>query len=316
VLELQDVPPPPVGPTDVAIAVRAAALNRADLLQRRGSYPPPPGASTILGLECAGVVEEVGEHVGSVAVGDRVMALLAGGGYAERVVVPALHTLPIPERLDFAHAAAIPEAFLTAREAVLRLGRLAPTETLLVHGAAGGVGTACVQLAVHGGANVIAGVRSEHKQAAVRALGATRVVDTSDMDATQRAVREVTAGRGVDVIVDFVGSSMFQRNVSYLAEAGRLVVVGLMGGSHVDLDLGAVLRRRLQILGLVMRTRSNADKTAILRAFERETLPALASGDLRAVVDRVVPLAHAGDAHRAMEANENVGKIVLSVGNT
>lgn len=312
-LELRDVPAPPVGPDDVAIAVRATALNRADLLQRRGAYPPPPGASEILGLECAGIVAEVGAHVGSVAVGDRVMALLAGGGYAERVVVPALHTVPIPEQLSFHEAAAIPEAFLTAREAVLRLGALAPTETLLVYGAAGGVGTACVQLAAHRGANVIAAARSAGKRQAVRALGATRVVDSSDATAMKQAIAEVTGGRGVDVLVDFVGGAMFEDNLGYLADAGRLVVVGLLGGTHVDLDLGQVLRRRLQLLGLVMRTRSVLDKTAIIRAFERETLPALASGSLRPVVDRVMPLAKAGEAHRVMEANENVGKIVLHV---
>jgi len=311
VLELGEVSEPVAGEREVLIDVHAASLNRADLLQRRGLYPPPPGASPLLGMECAGVVTALGPGISAAKVGDRVMALLPGGGYAERVAVNEQLLLPVPDGLDFINAAAIPEAFLTASEALFTLGRAAPGEWVLIHAAASGVGSAAVQLARAAGARVIA-TTSGKKVAAVRELGAEHVVDRETEDFARVAL-ELTGGRGVDVALDLVGASYLAKHLECLAVLGRHVVVGLVGGAKAELDLSRVLSRRLSLLGIVMRSRPLADKIAVVERFRRQWLHRIQDGTLRPLVDRVFSLEHAADAHRYMEENANIGKIVLKV---
>ncbi len=312
VLEVREVPSPLPGPGEVLIDVGATALNRADLLQRRGLYPPPPGASELLGLECAGVVTGLGEGTSATRVGDRVMALLAGGGYAAQVSVPELQTLPIPRGLDVTSAAGIPEAFLTAYEALFNVARLAPTEWVLVHAAAGGVGSAAVQLAKASGARVIATTSGGEKAKLAEALGADRVVDYRSEDFAAAAL-DATSGAGVDVVLDFVGASYAEAHARCLATGGRHVVLGLLGGARASLDLGRLLVKRHGLAGVVMRTRSLGDKAAIVAGFRRRFLPLFEAGRLRPVLDRVYPLDEVRLAHERMEANLNLGKIVLSV---
>lgn len=312
VLSLEEVPEPRLGEGQVAIDVRATALNRADLLQRRGLYPPPRGESEILGLECAGVIAAHGPGASGPPLGSRVMALLPGGGYAERVVVPERMALPIPEGLSFEQAAAIPEAFLTAQEALFTLGRVAPGDAVLVHAAAGGVGSAAVQLAHEHGARVIATAGSDEKLERVRALGADVAVNYKTADFAE-AVRSATNGRGADVVLDFVGGAYWEKHASCLAVGGRVVVIGVLGGPMAEVNLAQLLMRRYQILGLVMRSRPVADKIAISQTFARNWLPRFATGKLAPVVDCVLPLAEARRAHERMEENANVGKIVLTL---
>jgi putative PIG3 family NAD(P)H quinone oxidoreductase len=311
-LALADVPEPALRPGTVVVRVRATALNRADLLQRRGLYPPPRGESEILGMECAGEVAAVGEGVTSFAVGDRVMALLPGGGYAEKVVVPEKMAIPLPDDLGFEQAAAIPEAFLTAREALFTLGRLRPGNVVLVHAAGSGVGSAAVQLAREAGARVIATAGSAEKLARVAELGAHVLVNYRTEDFAAIAMTESNK-HGVDIVLDFVGASYWPKHASCLAVGGRCVCIGVLGGATAEVNLAQLLTRRYQILGLVMRSRDVSEKIAITQAFIRETLPLFASGRLHPVVDKVFPLSHAAEAHERMEANENFGKIVLSV---
>lgn len=311
VLEVGEVSEPVPGEREVLIEVHAAGLNRADLLQRRGAYPAPPGASTLLGLECAGVVKALGSGISAAKVGDRVMALLPGGGYAERVVVNEQLLLPIPASLDFVNAAAIPEAFLTASEALFTLGRTEPGDWVLIHAAASGVGSAAVQLAKVAGARVIA-TTSEKKVEAVRGFGVEHVVARETQDFARVAL-ELTGGRGVDVVVDLVGASYLAKHLECLAVLGRHVVVGLVGGAKAELDLGRVLSRRLSLLGLVMRSRPLADKIGVVERFRRQWLHRLDDGTLRPLVDRVFSLEHVAEAHRYMETNANIGKIVLKV---
>jgi tumor protein p53-inducible protein 3 len=312
-LELVDVPDPQPGPSEVAIEIHAAALNRADLLQRRGLYPPPPGTTDILGLECAGVVSELGPGcAGNARVGDRVMVLLGGGGYAERVVVPEALLMQIPETLSFERAAAIPEAFLTAREALFAAGKLAPTESVLIHAAAGGVGSAAVQLAHSHGARVFATAGGAAKCEWVRALGADSVIDYKSQDFAA-VIQAQTAGLGVDVILDFVGASYTEQHATCLATRGRQVSIGLLGGARASINLGRLLQKRQSIVGLVMRSRSTQEKIELARAFVRTTLPLFADGRLKPLVDSVFLLSDVARAHERMEANENLGKIILKV---
>jgi putative PIG3 family NAD(P)H quinone oxidoreductase len=298
---------------EVVLEIHASALNRADLLQRRGLYPPPPGTTDILGLECAGVVSALGPGCsGSVRLGERVMVLLGGGGYAERVVVPEALAMKIPDALDFEQAAAIPEAFLTARETLFAAGRLASTESVLIHAAAGGVGSAAVQLAHDHGARVFATAGGPSKCQWLRALGKGRVIDYKSEDFAA-AIQAETAGHGVDVILDFVGAAYAEKHAACLARGGRQVVVGVLGGAQATIDLGRLLQRRQSLLGVVMRSRSTQEKIELTRAFVRSTLPLLANGRLKPLVDRVYPLADVAEAHRRMESNQNLGKIVLKV---
>lgn len=314
VLRVEEVDEPEPGPDEVLVEIRAAALNRADLLQRAGAYPAPPGwPADVPGLECAGVVLEAGRNVRSPDEGDRVMALLGGGGYAERVAVHAGMTLPIPERLDFLEAAAVPEVFFTAYDALFRQGRAGPGDRVLVHGAGGGVGTAALQLADMAGCTVFA-TASAPKLEALERLGlpVDVTVDYRREDFAEVVDRE-TAGRGVDVILDVVGAEHWDRNVAALAERGRLVLVGLLGGRRAEVDLGVLLRGRLTVVGTVLRSRPIGEKLELAREVRERVLPALGSGALRPILDRTYPLEEAAEAHRRMGADRNVGKIVLEV---
>ncbi len=311
VLAVTDVPALVPGPREVLLDVRATALNRADLLQRRGLYPPPPGASDVLGLECSGVVAANGPHATRFAVGARVMALLAGGGYAEQVVVHEDVAMPVPARLSFEQAAAVPEAFLTASEALLVEAELRSGQRLLVTAAASGVGSAAVQIAHLRGAFVL-GSASAAKLAAVTALGADVALERDRPDFVD-AVRAATEGRGVDAIIDFIGGSALARHQACLAERGRLILVGLLGGAAAPLDLGRILIKRQRLSGLVMRSRSLPEKIELVARFERELWPALDAGTLSPSLDQIFPLADVATAHQRMEQNLNTGKIVLRV---
>ena len=312
-LVLREVPDPVPGQGQIVIDVRATALNRADLLQRRGLYPPPKGETEILGLECAGVVAAHGPGCASPELGARVMALLPGGGYAERVVVPARMAMPVPEGMELTAAAAIPEAFLTAQEALIGLGKLQPGQWVLIHASAGGVGSAAVQMAHALGAKVIATAGSDEKLARVKRLGADVLVNYKSGDFAA-AVQQATGGKGTDLILDFVGGAYWEKHASCLAIGGRVIVIGVLGGPMAEVNLAQLLMRRTQILGLVMRSRPVSDKIAISAVFLRDWLPRFSTGALAPVIDCVLPLADAAKAHERMEANLNVGKIVLSVG--
>ena len=314
VLSVSDVPEPQLRDNEVLIDVHATALNRADLLQRRGKYPPPKGESDILGLECAGVVTDCGRDVDRRRVGTRAMALLAGGGYAERVAVDAQMLMPIPENLDFTRAAAIPEAFLTAQEALFNLGQLEPQQRVLIHAAAGGVGSAAIQLARTQAATIFATASSAEKLELARMLGAAHLVNYKT-ESFASVIAAATGHAGVDVILDCIGGPMWEPHAACLAPGGRCVVIGVMGGAEACVNFGQLLFKRHQILGLVMRSRDMGDKIAITRRFVRDRLPLFESGHLRPVVDRIFGLAEVSDAHRRMEANLNLGKIILKIRN-
>ncbi len=311
-LRLGEAPDPKLAPGELRIQVAATALNRADVLQRRGLYPPPPGASPILGLECAGTVSEVAPDVEGWRVGERAMALLAGGGYAEQVAVSAGSAMRVPERLSLEEAAAVPEVFLTAFLNLFQLGGLPEGGSALVHGGGSGVGTAAIQLVKEAGARILVTAGSRDKCERCRALGADVAVDYREEDFLE-AVRAATDARGVDVVLDSIGAPYLERNLKSLAVGGRLVLIGLMGGAKAELALGILLARRLQILGSTLRSRPPRDKAEIVAAFEARFGPALREGRIRPVVDRVLPLAQASEAHRLMEASEHFGKIVLRV---
>ncbi|OFW15788.1 MAG: NAD(P)H-quinone oxidoreductase [Acidobacteria bacterium RIFCSPLOWO2_12_FULL_67_14] len=313
VLRLVERPDPRPAAGEVLIAVSAAGINRPDVLQRRGRYPPPEGASDLPGLEVAGTVEAVGAGVTSWRVGDRVCALLSGGGYATKCVAPAAQCLPIPSPLDIVAAAAVPETFFTVWTNVFERGRLQADESFLVHGGTSGIGTTAIQLAAARGARVFATAGSDEKCRACEKLGAARGINyrTEDFAAV---VREQTGGRGVDAILDIIGAEYFTRNLESLAHDGRLVVIGLMGkGTSSTVDLGQVLRRWLTITGSTLRSRSVEEKGAIAAALRREVWPLLESGRVAPVVYRTFPLAEAAAAHRLMESGEHIGKIVLTV---
>lgn len=314
VLERREVPDPVIGPLDLLVEVRATAVNRADLLQRRGLYPAPPGSPPdIPGLEFAGRVIERGAGVRGWREGDRVMAIAGGGAYAERIAAPAATCLRIPEGMGWEEAAAIPEAFLTAYDALAIRGRLAAGEAVLIAAAASGVGTAAIQLARLNGGHVVALSRSAGKRERLAGLGADSVLDSSDPAAPAR-IREATGGRGIDVVIDLAGAALWPLYLEVLAELGRVVVVGTMSGSRIELDLGVLMRRRATVVGTVLRGRPVEEKAALAAAFEREVLPQFARGAVRAVIDRVLPLHAAADAHRVLEANANFGKVVLTLG--
>ncbi len=309
VLELGEVPDPRPGPGELLVRVRAAGVNRADLLQRLGRYPPPPGEPETLGLEIAG---EVLEPAAPFQRGDRVMALLGGGGYAELARVPAPHALPIPEGMGVAEAAAIPEAFLTAWLNLFMLGRLAPGEVVVVHAAASGVGSAALQLC-RGVASTVLATASPGKHAACLELGATHVLARQEVPAGLAEAVRRAAGRGADLIFDLVGASYLEADVAALGLQGRLCCISTMGGSKGTLDVGALLTRRLTVMGSTLRTRSPAQKAKLVADFAEKALPRFRTGELRPVVGRTCPLAQAREAHAALERNEVVGKIVLLV---
>ncbi len=309
VLTLDEVDDPVAGPGEVLLEVHATAVNRADLMQRQGLYPPPPGASPYPGLECSGTVAGLGEGVAGYQVGDRVCALLSGGGYAERVAVPAGQLLPLPTGLGMVEAAALPEVACTVWSNVFLRADLQPGEVFLVHGGASGIGTMAVQLAHRIGARVLATVGSADKAERVRELGAERTVLYREEDFVE-VVRELG---GADVILDVIGAKYLARNVTALADGGRLVVIGLQGGARAELDLGALLAKRGSVHATALRSRPLAQKAAIVQAVLAGVWPAVESGEVRPVVDRVLPLAQAAEAHRVVEASEHVGKVVLQV---
>ncbi len=298
-----EAPDPVPGPDEVVVRVRATAVNRADLLQSRGKYPPPEGASEILGLEAAGEVEGTGE---------RVFLLLAGGGYAEKVPTPRSMLMPIPRRLSFAEAAAIPEAWFTAYLNLFHEGGLKAGERVLVHAAASGVGTAAIQLAKRAGASVVATARSAEKCGALLALGADLAVDTSRQEFLSR-IEQTFGKESVDLVLDSVGGPLLAPNLRALRRGGRVVLIASMAGHSAEIDLNVVLANHLRIIGSTLRSRPLEEKAALTAAFARDVLPGLADGSLLPVVDRSYPLREAAEAHRRMAANENVGKIVLVV---
>lgn len=312
VMRLGETPIGEPGADEVRISVAATALNRADLLQRQGKYPPPPGASEILGLECAGVVSALGERVRRFAVGDRVMALLAGGGYAEEVAAPAACCMPVPEGLSLIEAAAVPEAFLTVHLTVFRLAALQPGETLLVHGGGSGIGTAAIQMARAVGARVLVTAGSQEKCRRCEALGADRAFNYRSSDFAALA-REATGGRGVDVVLDSIGAPYLASNLEALALGGRVVVIATMGGHRGEIDLAKLMRLRASVIGSTLRFRPVEEKAALVEEFSRRFLPMFPDRRLRPVIDRVLPLEAVASAHRAMAASEHFGKIVLAV---
>ena len=310
VLEVRDVADPQPAPGELLVRVFATALNRADLLQRRGLYPPPPGASDILGLEFAGEVAKVGSAVEGFAVGDAIFGLLAGGGYAEFVTIDPRMAIPLPDDLSFDAAAAVPEAFFTADENLFTLAGLQRGERVLVHAGASGVGSAAIQLARRAGARVAATVGSAEKARLASELGAELVVNYREEDFARRVLDE-WGSEGVDVILDLVGASHGAGNAKVLGTGGRWLVVGLVGGSRLELDLARVLMKRQRLIGNAIRGQSQGEKVRMTERFREHVLPGFESGELRPVLDRVYPLEDVRDAHRRMEANENLGKIVL-----
>ncbi len=312
VLTVAERPMPRVGPGDVLIRVQAAGVNRPDVMQRLGHYPPPPGASDIPGLEVAGVIAEVATGVTAWRTGDRVCALVAGGGYAEYCVAPAGQCLPIPTGLDAVAAAALPEAVFTVWTNVFERGRLAAGESLLVHGGSSGIGTTAIQLARAWGARVFATAGSADKCRACVSLGAELAVNYRDSDFVA-AVREATAGRGVDVILDMVGGGYLPRNLDALATDGRLVQIAMLKGASATIDLLPILQRRLTLTGSTLRARSIGEKAALARAVRQHVWPMLESGAVAPVVYATYRLADAATAHRVMEAGAHIGKLVLLV---
>jgi NADPH2:quinone reductase len=313
VLELGEAPRPSPGPGQVLIRIAATSVNRADLQQRAGNYAPPPGESEILGLECAGVIEALGDGVGGWRVGDRVMTLLGGGGYAEYATAAAGTLMPIPDHLDLVRAAAIAEVWITAFLNVFREAGLRPGETLLVHGGASGVGTAAIQLAkALGPSPVLVTVGSEDKAEACLGLGADRAILYKSEDFSSR-VRELTGDHGADVILDHIGAAYLEPNLACLALYGRLVIIGLLGGARAELNIGRLMIKRQRIVGSVLRARPIEEKAEITTAFREQVLPRFASGELKPVIHTVLPLAEVRQAHELMAANANVGKILLQV---
>ena len=312
VLKLGDAPAPALRPDSIRIRVVATAVNRADLLQRKGLYPPPSGESEILGLECAGEVVEIGAEVEGWSQGDRAMALLAGGGYAEQVVVSAGCALKVPESLTLEEAAGFPEAFLTVFLNVFGLAALPDGGSVLVHGGGSGIGTAAIQLVKAAGGTAIVTAGSAEKCARCVELGADRAINYRDEDFAA-VVAEHTEGRGVDVVLDSIGAPYLERNLSALSVGGRLVLIGLMGGAKAEISLGPLLVRRLQLIGSTLRARPVDQKAALVAAFEARFGPELEKGTIRPVIDRVLPLAEASEAHRVVQASEHFGKVVLRV---
>jgi putative PIG3 family NAD(P)H quinone oxidoreductase len=309
-LELREIPRPEPGSGEVRVRVASSGLNRADLLQRMGRYPAPPGSPPdILGLEIAGTVDTVGKGVHGIEVGDGVMGILGGGGYAEYVISPAATLVPIPSGMPRVTAGAIPEVFMTAFDAAFLQEGLARGETLLVHAVGSGVGTAAVQLGRRAGAIVIGTSRTSDKLERAADLGMTHGV-LADERWPER-VLELTGGRGADVILDLVGGPYLPGNQKVVAERGRHIVVGVPGGSDAQLSLRALMGRRASIRGTVLRARSLDEKRALTEAFAREVLPGFASGELAPVIDRVYPAIQVAEAHRRMESNESFGKILL-----
>lgn len=305
-------PVPSIGPGDVLIRVGAAGVNRPDVLQRQGRYPPPPGVTDIPGLEVGGTIEAVGAAVTLWQPGDRVCALVSGGGYAEFCAVPAPQCLPAPRGMDVTHAAAIPETTFTVWTNVFERGRLAAGESILIHGGSSGIGTTAIQLAHVLGARVFATAGSAEKCAACEALGAEKAINYHETDFVA-ATKDMTDGRGVDVVLDMVAGDYVQRNIDVLAMDGRLVMIGRQGGVKSEIDVMPILRKRLVLTGSTLRTRSVEEKGALARSVHQRVWPLFESDAVRVIVYRTFPLHDAAAAHRLMDSGAHVGKIVLQV---
>jgi putative PIG3 family NAD(P)H quinone oxidoreductase len=305
-------PKPELAPGEVLIRVEAAGVNRPDVMQRMGQYPPPPGASDIPGLEVAGIIVKVAHGVSEWRMGDRVCALVAGGGYAELCVAPAPQCLPVPRGLDVVQAAAIPETFFTVWTNVFERGHLKAGESILIHGGSSGIGTTAIQLSRAHGARVFATAGSAEKCAACVRLGAERAFNYRESDFVA-AVKEATNGRGVDLVLDMVGGDYVARNIEALAVEGRLVQIGLLGGYRAQVNLIALMQRRVTLTGSTLRARSVAEKAAIAAALRQHVWPLLESGAVKPVIYKTFPLRAAAEAHRVMDASEHIGKLVLRV---
>jgi putative PIG3 family NAD(P)H quinone oxidoreductase len=312
VLSWGHAPDPAPGRGEVLVRVKAAGVNRADVLQRMGRYPPPAGASSVLGLELAGEVVAAGPGATRFPTHSRIMALVPGGGYAAYAAVPEVTAMPVPSRLSWAEAAAIPEAFLTAWVNLFDLGALEPEQTVFLHAGGSGVGTAVIQLAREAGARLLTVAGTEEKAALCSRLGAERVFLRGREDLVA-GVREATGGSGVDLVLDMVGVPAFAANLDMLRPGGRLVLIGFLGGSHGEMDLGSVLRKSLTVRGTTLRGSSLEQKAIWMEDFVRFALPRFEDGRLAPVVDRVFPITEATAAHARMEENRNAGKIVLTV---
>ena len=311
-LVVRERPVPTPGSDELLVRVAGAGVNRADLMQRQGNYPPPPGASDVLGLEVSGVVASRGDGVTGWSVDDRVCGIVTGGGYAEYCVIPAGHALPIPERVSTVDGAALPEACLTVWTNVFERGRLAGGESFLMHGGSSGIGTTAIQLARLSGARVFATAGSDEKCAACERLGADRAVNyrTEDFAA---AIEAVTEGRGVDVILDMVGAPYLQPNLDTLAPEGRLVLIGLMGGATAEVNLLQLMSRRLTVTGSTLRSRAVAEKAVLAEAVRGRVWPWVADGQFEPQIHAVFPLEEAADAHRMMEGSQHIGKLLLEI---
>lgn len=309
-LTWRTVADPEYGAEECLVDIHATAVNRADLLQRSGNYPPPPGASPYLGLEMAGVVAATGGAVNQWHAGDRVCALLSGGGYAEQVAVHQSHLMRIPEEWDFEKAAAVPEVFLTAFVNLFLEAGLVEGETVLIHGGASGVGTAAIQLAVEAGCRVLTTAGTPEKLTVCRDLGAELAINYKESDFARAVLDHCD---GADVILDIAGASHLEGNLELLKIRGRLVVIAILGGSTAQIDLGHLLRRRLRVIGSVLRSRSVEEKTVITREFQQRFWSALTAGRIRPIIDTVLPVTEAARAHDILSANANIGKVVLNV---
>lgn len=309
VLMMGEASKPIPGPEELLVRVKATALNRADLLQRRGKYPPPPNESSILGLEIAGIVEACGNQVTHYAPGDRVFGLVGGGAYAEYCVIDHKIAMPIPANLSFIEAAAIPEAFLTANEALMTLGELNSNETVLIHAGGSGVGSASIQLAKAFNTTVYSTTSTLTKIEKIKKLGADYVFNIKDVSFLETLQKT----RTIDVILDFLGASLFQQHLSILKSGGRLICIGLLEGDTATISLDKILSHRLQIKGLIMRMRSREDKRAITERFTKRWLPLFATNKLYPVIDSVYPLEEVITAHEHMEKHANFGKIILTI---
>ena len=312
VLTVAELPDPIPGAGEVLVEVAAAGLNRADLLQRQGFYPPPRGASPIIGMEVSGTVAALGEGVEGWQVGDEVCALLAGGGYASRVVVPAGQVMPVPAGITLVDAAALPEVACTVWSNVFMVGALQPDESFLVHGGAGGIGTMAIQLAHQLGSRVFTTAGTPEKRALCSALGADVVIDYRE-ETFEDVIKDHTEGRGVDVILDNMGAKYLARNVSALADSGRLVIIGLQGGATAELDINALMRKRAAVIGTTLRSRPVEGKSTICASVVENVWPLVAAGDVRPIIDAALPLDQVAQAHQRMESGEHSGKILLSL---
>jgi putative PIG3 family NAD(P)H quinone oxidoreductase len=312
-LYIGEFPKPNPSEDELLVKVKATALNRADLLQRRGKYPPPPGASTVIGLEMSGVVEDVGTRSTGWKPGDRVFGLLPGGGYSEFVTIHERMAVLIPENFSFEEAAAIPEVFMTAFQSLFWLGKLKEGERILIHAGGSGVGTAAIQLAREAGAISIVTAGSKGKLDACRKLGAAVTVNYKEGPFTPK-VMDATEGRGVNLILDFIGAPYWEENVESLAEDGRIILIGSLGGTRVEqLDLRPVMKKRLQVTGTSLRSRSLNYKIRLTQEFSEFALPRFIDGRLKPVIHQILPWEEVKEAHQVMEGNKNIGKIVLKL---